>query len=177
MKTIVIDTETTGLLSNRLLPLDKQPRIIEIYACSVDFDTGDVTEILNTLLNPQCKLDAVITKITGLRDVDLINAPLFNSISDVLSSLIESHDVMIAHNASFDKEMIELEYERLNQKLKWNRCLCTVEQTIYMKGFRLNLQALHELLFGEKFKEGHRAKIDVLALTRCCFELHKRGIL
>ena len=66
---IFFDTETTGLIKNKALPLINQPRIIEIGAVK---DTG---EELSLIINPLIKLDPIITKITGLIDKDLESFP------------------------------------------------------------------------------------------------------
>jgi len=85
-----------------------------------------------------------------------------------------------AHNLAYDMEMLEFEFKRLNDTLKglWNKPLiCTVEQTVHLRGIRLSLSALHEYLFNEKFEGAHRAKADVQAQVRCFMELKKRGEL
>jgi DNA polymerase III epsilon subunit-like protein len=91
--------------------------------------------------------------------------------------LIEAAPLVIAHNASFDVEMVDIEAARCGAKIVWPRCLCTVEQSSYVIGHRLTLGALHEHLLGEKFEGAHRAKVDVAALIRCVAEMVKRGML
>lgn len=177
MKGIVLDTETTGLPSNHLLPLDKQPRVIEIYMQEIDFNGQSDKMIFDRLVDPGIKIEEEITKITGIRDEDIKGAVTFPLISSQVKEIIENYELIIAHNASFDKEILDMEFERIGMKMNWRRVLCTVEATIHAKGFRMNLQGLHEWLFGEKFKEAHRARTDALALTRCCHELYKRGFI
>ena len=85
---------------------------------------------------------------------------------------------MIAHNLSYDYAVLMAEFSRCctEGSVKWPiRRICTVQETEFMKGFRLNLTSLHEELFGEPFAGAHRARTDVEALTRCCIELFKRG--
>jgi len=177
MSILVLDTETTGLPSNHLLPLDKQPRIIELFMARINYETSEVVQLYNSLINPQCKIEEDAFKAHGLREEDLKGAPLFRDIAEIVKSLIESHSEVIAHNVSFDKELIDFEFERLGRFINWPKLTCTVEQTVHIKGYRLNLQSLHELLLGEKFKEAHRAGPDTMALTRCCFALQRRGEL
>ena len=78
---------------------------------------------------------------------------------------------------SFDQEMIDIEAERLGQILRWQRLVCTVEQTVHLRGHRLSLSLLHQHLFDEPFAGAHRAKVDVAALIRCSVELHKRRVI
>ncbi|MCX7124098.1 MAG: 3'-5' exonuclease [Gammaproteobacteria bacterium] len=184
-KFLLLDCETTGLVRNRTLKLERQPEIIEFYACLANLKTGKVTKEFNSFLKPAKELSdtpapgdrKTITEITGITNAMLKDAPTFKEKSAEIIKLIESAPCVIAHNASFDREMCDIEAERIGRKIKWPRVLCTVEQTISMKGYRLSLSALHQELFGEPFTGAHRAKIDVEALARCCKELLKRGIL
>ncbi len=172
------DLETTGLLSSRLIPLKKQPFATEAYLALVDLDTGpDPLWEIDTLINPQTPISTEITKITGIDDSMVKDAPPFTKIAPLLRMAIENSPRVLAHNASFDCEMLSIEFEREGVTLAWPQTICTVEQTIHLLGHRLTLQGLHEHLFGERFKEAHRARNDVKALIRCCVELRKRGEL
>lgn len=178
---IVFDTETTGLISNHLIPLDKQPYIIEFYACKADPSTGEISAELDLLIKPPDRglVTPEITKITGLTyDEHLTNASPFAMHADQIAAFLESDDLIIGQNLSFDMEMVDIEFERLGRRIVWpKRGVCLVEQTIHTKGYRLNLNDLHETLFGEKFKGAHRAKVDVAATLRCAVELNKRGLI
>lgn len=181
MKALVFDTETTGLpIKSSVLAL--QPKVIELAAIIVDLDTGKEHGRFESLFQPNIKLDAVITKITGLKDSDLIDAPLFGEKAKAFLSFMGEAEAIIAHNLSFDHNMLTFEYKRLGMEDSYFDALpkvriCTVEQTVFMKRHRLKLSALHELLFGEPFDGAHRAMVDVEALARCCVELKKEGIL
>lgn len=185
MKAVLFDTETTGLVRNRTLKLDQQPEVIEFYACAANLKTGKITKELDTLIKPAKPLSdtpapgdkKTITQITGITNEMLKNAKLFKDHAKAIIKMLSSAPVVIAHNASFDRDMIEIEAERLGIEFKWPKVLCTVEQTIHMKGHRLSMSALHQELFGEPFLGAHRAKADVQALLKCCVELHKREIL
>lgn len=175
---LCLDVETTGLVQNATLTLDKQPEVLEFFACLVDLKTGKIKKELNILIKPsRLPLPAIITKITGITDDMLEDAVPFAQAAKKIFPFIQKAPLIIAHNASFDKEMLDIEAQRLNVKIKWPRIVCTVEQTIAMKGFRLSLANLHEHLFNEKFSGAHRAREDVMALLRCCVELHKRDVL
>jgi DNA polymerase-3 subunit epsilon len=170
------DTETTGLVGSRRLPLDKQPYITEWYSCAADLKTGEIFWELDFLIKPPIAITEEITRITGITDADVADAPMFAVVAPIIRAAIELGPRMVAHNASFDMEMVQIEFERLGQKIEFpKRPLCTVEATMALKGHRLNLQGLHEHLFKEKFANAHRARNDVQALLRCCVELHARG--
>lgn len=185
VKAIVFDTETTGLIRNRTLKLEQQPEIIEFYGAEVNLKTGKILAEIDTLIKPSKPLSEkpnpgdkkTITEITGITNEMLADAPTIKDVAPNIFRFLSKGPILIAHNASFDKEMLELEAQRLNLSIKFPRFLCTVEQTISLKGYRLTLSNLHQELFNEPFAGAHRAKVDVAALIRCCKELFKRGVL
>jgi DNA polymerase III epsilon subunit-like protein len=179
MKTFVFDTETTDLVKNRLLPLERQPRIIEFFGLMLD-NEGKELSAHHFLIDPERKLSEETRRITGIQESDLVGKPSFSSeprLAQEIKSLIESADEVVAHNLSFDKSMVDIEMKRLNLSLRWPRLICTVEATEHIKGFRLSLSSLHELLFGEAFTGAHRAENDVRALARCFVQLRATGIV
>lgn len=185
MKALLFDTETTGLIINRAMALEQQPEVIEFYACIADLKKAKVLSEYDTLVKPVKPVNGLmatnakksITDITGIDDEMLKDAPPFSAIADKVAKQIESAPLVIGQNVSFDVEMLDIEFERLGRKLKWPPRVCTIEQTIHLKGERLNLSRMHELLLGVSFPGAHRAKADTLALFRCCTALVKRGLL
>lgn len=184
----VFDTETSGLVHNRSLSLDLQPEVIEFYGVTVDLDKlvkakkppRPIAE-LETLIKPRTPLSEVktggkrtITDITGIDDSMLSDAPPFSGVADRIISFLEGSPVAVAQNASFDRDMIDIEAERLDRVVKWPPMICTVEQSLWYIGRRLNLGELHEHLLGMKFPGAHRARADVEALVRCCVEMRRR---
>lgn len=178
MRAFVFDTETSGLIDTHRIPLNKQPSIIEFYGATIDPLSEDQFSEIDLLIKPPKEISEEITKITGITNEMLKDAPAFGFVADRIKSQIEAADVVIAHNLSFDMEITDLEFERLGAKVNWPKSrICTVEQTIHLKGHRLNLMGLHELLFKSRFEEAHRARNDVAALIRCVVELYRRGEL
>ncbi|RZI53844.1 MAG: 3'-5' exonuclease, partial [Pseudomonas sp.] len=98
---IIIDTETTGLDH-------RKDEIIEIGVIAFTFDehgtTGDITGVYGGLQQPGTAIPAEITKITGITD-EMV-AGQFIDIPE-LRSLIEPADLVIAHNARFDRPFCE----------------------------------------------------------------------
>jgi DNA polymerase III subunit epsilon len=176
MRTLVLDTETTALIKNKLQPLDRQPRIIEFFALSLD-SAGEELDTFSYLFNPGIKIDDKITEITGIKQEMLDDQKPFSSIAQHILEVIEVHDEIVAHNMSYDKAVIDFEMKRLGKKVRWPELICTIESTEYMKGHRMNLRSLHEFLFGEPFENAHRAENDVRATAKCFLELRKMGVV
>lgn len=176
----VFDTETTGLLSNRLRKDIYQAEVIEYYGCLADIDSGEIKDEFETLIKPRTypmSTETIEQTKTKLTNDMLFNAPPFVDISDRIRQQIESAPLIIAHNAAFDREIIDIEMNRLGKSIHWPAIMCTIEQTMYLKGFRLSLTDLHLHLFGKAFDDAHRAKHDVHALLRCCVELKRQDLI
>lgn len=178
IRTLVFDTETTGLLAPRISPIEKQPSIISFYGVVID-DEGASLETIDYHFNPGFDVTPIITKITGLTNEFLKDKPQFSKHEEEIRDIIKSCDVVIAHNAKFDTEMVNNEMRRCDtfDKLVWKKIICTVEASMHIKGHRLNLTALHTHLFGKPFENAHSAGGDVAALLVCVIEMRKRGWL
>lgn len=179
MKTVIFDTETTALIQNSLISDQFMPRVIEFYACAVD-DEDNVVGELEFLCSPGDKflpLEDIIVKITHITDDMVRGQPMFSHFIPAVRQFIEDADAVVAHNLSYDIEVVNAEFARHKaEPVRWpDRKICTVEATEWYKGHRLNLGSLHEYLFGESFADAHRAKNDVQALTRCFCEIRRRG--
>jgi DNA polymerase III epsilon subunit-like protein len=175
MRTFLFDTETDGLIVNSAMRLEKQPRIIELFGVVLDENDNEL-EIWQSLFLHPAPLPKEIIEITGINDAMLIGQPLFFDKADELRTLIEGCDRVVAHNLKYDRDMVNNEMLRISRFVKWpDEMICTVEATEFLKGFRLGLNVLHEHLFGERFKDAHRAEPDVRALVRCYIECRKRG--
>ena len=99
---VVFDTETTGLSALSC-------RLIEIGAVRVK--GGEVLEVFNTYVDPECHVPENITELTGISDDMLEGAP---SEEDAVRAFIEfaGGDTLIAHNASFDINFISAAAKR-----------------------------------------------------------------
>lgn len=102
---VAIDVETTGLRSS-------DNRIIELGLAR--YRDGVVVDSWSTFVNPERRLPAYITKLTGIVDADLIAAPRFASIADQLLEFIGS-DPILGHNVGFDIGFVNAEFARCNQ--------------------------------------------------------------
>jgi DNA polymerase III epsilon subunit-like protein len=142
-------------------------------------DGSETVDSLDTLVRPRGSIDRTskAAEITGITDETLRDAPPIETVFPRIKAIIESSPLVIAHNASFDREVVDIEAERLNQKVAWPRVLCTVEQTAHLKGYRLSLSDLYFEFFGERFAGAHRARVDVDALARIVVEMIRRDLL
>ncbi len=138
---IFFDTETTGLIRNIALHLSKQPHIIEI-GCVKHPIIGTQACNFQTLINPGIKLPEVITKITGLTDADMEDAPTFLEILDDLTAFFKGEDTLVAHNMPFDRNMLLFELRRAG-----------VEETFPMPKKLIDTVHIARPLYGGNFKK------------------------
>ncbi len=94
---VVFDLETTGFSSIK-------DKIIEIGAVKVE--RGKITERFSTFVNPKVPIPFEITKLTGITDQMVMDAP---GIEVVLKEFMDfvGDAVLVAHNAGFDVGFIE----------------------------------------------------------------------
>ena len=94
---IVFDLETTGFSSIK-------DKIIEIGAVKVE--KGEVTDTFSAFVNPKRPIPFEITKLTGITDEMVLDAP---DIETILPRFLEfaGDGALVAHNAGFDVGFIE----------------------------------------------------------------------
>ncbi|MFK3780338.1 3'-5' exonuclease [Agrobacterium sp. NPDC089420] len=151
---IILDTETTGLNH-------RTDEIIEIGVIAFTFDDqgaiGDVTGIYGGLRQPGIAIPDEITRLTGITD-DMVAGQTIDMAR--LTSLVAGADLIIAHNAGFDRPFCEV-FSPLFHDKAW---ACSVSEIDWRaRGFEGNKLGY---LIGQSgyFHEGHRAVDDCFAL-------------
>jgi DNA polymerase III epsilon subunit-like protein len=162
------DWETTGLTLHPDADIRKQPRAIEFGGVVIDCDAGgEVVETASLLINPGVPLEAVITKITGLTDADLADAPPFAEVLPQLRRLYGQCRGIVAHNLTFDRQILRGELARLDvTDFPWpERELCTMGTYTEHWGRPPKLKEVYEWAVGKPLEQTHRALDDVLAMA------------
>jgi DNA polymerase III epsilon subunit-like protein len=178
MIAVIFDTETTGLIENPARKLDAQPEIVSLAIQSVDLDEGKIDDLYYRLYKPTRPIPSNVTKIHGITNDDVKEADLIQEKLPLIVPKLCSAELLIGQNVRFDMDMMELECRRYDYPLpKWPKVLDLVENSIFIKGFRLSLTNLHIELFGAAFEGAHRADTDVQITARCAIEMRKRGWL
>uniref|UniRef100_A0A9E8A7G6 3'-5' exonuclease n=1 Tax=Bosea sp. NBC_00436 TaxID=2969620 RepID=A0A9E8A7G6_9HYPH len=151
---VLIDTETTGLLHTR-------DEVIEIGAVAFTYDDegviGDVVGVYSGLRQPSAPIPAEITRLTGITDAMVAGQEIDIA---ALDALLEPADLVIAHNAAFDRPFCEA----LSPTFAAKAWACSVTEVRWAElGFEGNKLGY---LVGQSglFHEGHRATDDCHAL-------------
>lgn len=153
---IILDTETTGLNY-------RTDEIIEIGVIAFTFndtgELGDVTGVYGGLQQPTIAIPADITRLTGITD-DMVAGHVIDSAP--LNALIEPADLIIAHNAGFDRPFCEA-FSPIFVHKAW---ACSVSEVDWSaRGFEGSKLGY---LIGQSgyFHDGHRAVDDCFALLQ-----------
>lgn len=179
----IFDTETTGLLKPKANEMEKQPYIAEIYIAKlIHRSDGIIEQIdeLGTFYKPPIPISEEITRITGITNYDVKDAPTFTRAADGICDFFVGVHRVVAHNLAFDRSMLANELVRCGKILNFPwppQHICTVEKSMHIEQRRMSLTNLHIEFFGEGFPDAHRAKSDVTPLIRCYKHMVKEGMI
>ena len=187
---LIFDTETTGLPKNWRAPvtdLSNWPRIVQLAWEEYDIAEEQISAkeyIIKpkgfTIPDSAVNVHGITTERATKEGVDL------RTVLNEFSEVIDKSEVLVAHNMSFDKNVIGAEFirENIQNKLFETKSICTKEtSTNYCKlpgnyGYKWpTLSELYFKLFDKDFEEAHNASVDVNMCTECFFELKIRGII
>lgn len=153
MNYAILDIETTGGNS-------KTGKITEI---AVFLHNGaKVIDVYETLVNPGVPIPPFITKLTGISDSMVADAPGFADIAKQLDAFT-ANAVFVAHNAHFDYGFVREEFRKVGIDFKRKK-LCTVQLSRHafpgLASYSLD-KITHELNI--KLSGHHRAAADARA--------------
>ncbi len=152
----ILDIETTGLS-----PVNDKIIEIAIYI----YNGKEIINEYSTLINPERNIPFNITRLTGITNEMVKDAPEFWEIAKDIIILTEGKSI-VAHNASFDFNFIRNEFKSLGYNFKRDR-LCTVKlsRKIIPNHKSYSLGKLCKEL-GIKIDGRHRAAGDAFATVK-----------
>ena len=147
---VVLDVETTGFSPGR-------DKIIEFGA--VKIINGKEVDSMQTFINPERPIPKQIVELTHINDNMVRNAPTFEQARYRINQFIGTSGPVIAHNASFDKRMLQA--QGVGNNIPDNQWYDTMKlsRRIYNSEKQHNLEAITKRL--GIYQEGnHRADVD-----------------
>jgi len=168
---VVVDVETTGGSPPR-------DRVVEIGA--VRLRDGRIEDEWSSLVDPGRAIPWFITRLTGLRDRDVVGAPRFEELVGAFVTFLGSAP-FVAHNASFDWRFVNAELLAATGSCLTNARVCTLglARRLLPDVRRRNLDALAHV-FGIEVDGRHRALGDARAtailLSRLLEVAAERGV-
>ena len=187
---LFFDTETTGLPKNWKAPvtdLNNWPRLVQLAYLLFDSNGNKISEG-DFIIKPSgftiplevSRIHRITTERANNEGKDLL------TVLRHFNSLIEKSSCLVAHNMSFDENIVGSEFLRngmLNTIPSKNR-ICTMESSTNFcaingpYGYKWpKLSELHYKLFKTDFEEAHNAMVDIHATSRCFWELAKKGVI
>ena len=193
---LFFDTETTGVPKDYKAPVtdsNNWPRLVSL-AWILANERGGIEEHQESIIIPvgftipdqAAQIHGITTERAKKEGI-----PITTALGRFIYLLqTEPIEAIVAHNISFDERIIRAEFHRLGwiDHLEKKERICTMLKSVQhcklekkpgtTGGYKWpKLQELHKKLFNQEFEGAHGAAADVLATTRCFFELKRLDVI
>lgn len=164
---VVVDVETTGTSPR------KGDRVTEIAA--VEVSGGEVVGEFSSLVNPGRPIPPPVSRLTGITDDLVRDAPPFDEIADRVRKRLEGR-IFVAHNVPFDWRFVSHELRRSRAVVPVGPRLCTLRLARRaLPGLpRKGLDAVCRY-YAIEIEDRHRALGDSLATAALLMRLIEEG--
>jgi DNA polymerase-3 subunit epsilon len=161
---VVVDVETTG-------GQGPYHRVTEIGAVKVV--RGQIIDEFQTLLNPGRSIPAFITKLTGISNAMVADAPKFAEVAESFSAFTEGA-IFAAHHVRFDYGFIQSEFARIEMPfVRPLFCTCQNARKYFPKIPSYSLKSLTQH-FEIDLKTHHRALCDAKAAAEILIKIQEK---
>jgi DNA polymerase-3 subunit epsilon len=157
------DLETTGTNISK-------DRIVEISILKVHPDGKE--ETYTKLVNPTIPIPPEVTKVHGISDADVADAPTFKEIAKEVHSFIKDADLGGFNSNRFDIPLLAEEMLRAELDFDMKNRVAVDVQTIYHKMEQRTLSAAYKFYCDKNLEDAHSAEAD----TRATYEVLKAQI-
>lgn len=151
---VILDLETTGVS----IATD---RIVEISALKVL--PGGAEDWLTMRLNPGIPISPEATRIHGISDADVANAPHFKDVAKRIASFLEGCDLAGFNSMKFDIPILCEEFLRVNFDFNPAKHRYVDVQVIFHKKEQRTLSAAYRFYCNMELENAHSAKADAAA--------------
>ena len=108
---VVFDTETTGIVGKGGIETEDEIKIIQfsgiLYHVEDDGTLGDELDRMDTYIFPEEPISEEVTKVTGITDETLANAPTEREAAWKIERFMSRADTWIAYNAPYDLNRLD----------------------------------------------------------------------
>jgi len=150
------DIETTGLN----IATD---RIVEISILKIFPPDGGKKESKTILINPTIPISKEVTKIHGISDLDVADAPTFKDCAKELSDFFEDSDLAGYNCNYFDIPLLMEEFLRAGIDFDMKNRKMVDVQGIFHKKEERTLSAGYKFYCGKSLENAHSAEADIKA--------------
>lgn len=163
---VALDVETTGLQAQR-------QRVIDIAL--IRYTGGQVSERFSSLVNPERRIPAFISKLTGISNEDVASAPRFAEIAQQVEEFLDGA-LLVGHNVGFDIGFVSAELARTGRAHLINERLDTMGlATRLLPGVRRPSLDKVALALGLTPRKIHRAEVDAELTANVALHLAARA--
>jgi len=148
------DLETTGINVAK-------DRIVEISILKID--PGGKEDHLTIRINPTIPISPEASKIHGIYDEDVEDAPAFAEVAKNLVHFLEGCDLAGYNASKFDIPLLAEEFLRVNVEFDFKRRKVIDVQVIFHKMEQRTLSAAYKFYCKKELKEAHSAEADAHA--------------
>jgi len=150
---IILDSETTGL--------EAKDEVVELAMLRFRFDAGGILAldaVFNELREPGVPISEEASRVTGITAETVAGCRITD---EQIRSFTEGAELVIAHNAAFDRQMVERSFPGAGfDQIPWH---CSLSQVDWLSRGK-NGRSLEVLALSEGYVYGsHRADADVIA--------------
>jgi DNA polymerase-3 subunit epsilon len=154
---VVLDVETTG----------KDRAVDQVIELCLQLGAGAGDEARTWRIRPSVPIHPEATKVHGITAEDLSSCLPFGDVAAEFLPLIEEADVIIGYNVSFDLDMLQAEFSRMQiPPLELGRKQIVDVLRLWHHVEPRTLVAAHQKFCGEALVDAHQATADVAATAR-----------
>ena len=157
---IFLDLETTGINI-------ASDRIVEIALLKINLDGKEEEKLLR--INPEMPIPDLASKIHGIFDSDVQNAPTFKEVAKTLAHFMEGCDLAGFNSNRFDIPLLAEEFLRAGVDIDLKKRKFIDVQAIFHKMEKRTLKAAYQLYCHKELEDAHSAMAD----TKATYEVLK----
>lgn len=150
----IFDLEATGLNITK-------ERIVQIAILKINPDGSE--EKFESLINPEIEISEEVTKIHGIKNEDVINAPTFAQIADKIVEFIKNADLAGYNSNKFDIPLLAEELLRAGNSFDISTKRFVDVQNIFHKMEQRTLVAALKFYCNKELVNAHNAMSDTTA--------------
>jgi DNA polymerase-3 subunit epsilon len=151
---VILDLETTGTWIEK-------DKIVEIALIRCDPD--GTRQQYRHRINPGIPIPAAVTRIIGITDADVQDAPLFQALAPEINAFIGAADFGGFNIERFDLPLLEREMAEASILFSWRNRTIYDAQKIYHLHERRDLTAAYHFYCGKQLSNAHSALADTEA--------------
>ena len=150
----IFDLEATGLNITKEI-------IVQIAILKINPDGSE--EKFESLINPEIHISEEVTKIHGIKNEDVVDAPTFTQIADKIVSFIENADLAGYNSNKFDIPLLAEELLRAENNFDISTKRFVDVQNIFHKMEQRTLVAALKFYCNQELVNAHNAMSDTNA--------------